>query len=102
MPTSHSERSGWSLGRREFLRLGNGLAVSGLASPALAGAAGSPAGPARTCILVYLLGGPPHLDMWDLKPDAPAEVRGPFRPANRKLKVPFECARSDYRCVICW
>jgi hypothetical protein len=35
---------------------------------------------ARSCILVYLLGGPPHLDMWDLKPAAPAEVRGPFRP----------------------
>src|SRR5262249_42417901 len=32
------------------------------------------------CILIYLLGGPPHLDMWDLKPAAPAEVRGPFRP----------------------
>jgi len=34
----------------------------------------------RSCILVYLLGGPPYLDRWDLKPSAPAEVRGPFRP----------------------
>jgi hypothetical protein len=35
---------------------------------------------AQSCILVYLLGGPPHLDMWDLKPTAPVEIRGPFRP----------------------
>jgi hypothetical protein len=38
--------------------------------------------PARSCILVYLLGGPPHLDMFDLKPEAPAEVRGPFAPID--------------------
>ena len=37
-------------------------------------------GRAKHCILVYLLGGPPQIDMWDLKPDAPAEIRGPFRP----------------------
>lgn len=73
------------LGRREFLRVGGGLAVAGFLAPALAkakslpGAKGHPVG-ARSCILVYLLGGPPHLDMWDLKPGAPAEVRGPFRP----------------------
>jgi hypothetical protein len=39
-----------------------------------------PAGRARSCILIYLLGGPPHLDMLDLKPEAPQEVRGPFAP----------------------
>ncbi len=32
------------------------------------------------CILVFLNGGPSHLDMWDMKPDAPAEVRGEFKP----------------------
>ena len=70
--------------RRDFLRVGGGLAVAGLSAPGLAPAAGTPAAPAgagaRSCILVYLLGGPPHLDTWDLKPDAPAEVRGPFKP----------------------
>ncbi len=64
-------------GRREFLRVGGGLALAGFCAPALASAA---PGRAQSCILVYLLGGPPHLDMWDLKPDAPAEIRGPFRP----------------------
>jgi hypothetical protein len=65
-------------GRREFLRVGGGLAVAGLLAPAWA-AADRGAG-ARSCVLVYLLGGPPQLDTWDLKPDAPAEIRGPFRP----------------------
>jgi hypothetical protein len=35
---------------------------------------------ARSVILLYLMGGPPHQDMFDLKPDAPAEVRGEFKP----------------------
>jgi hypothetical protein len=35
---------------------------------------------AESCIVVFLNGGPSHLDMWDMKPAAPAEVRGPFRP----------------------
>jgi hypothetical protein len=67
------------VGRRDFLRVGGGLAVAGIGFPALANAP-RPTGGAGSCILVYLLGGPPHLDMWDLKPAAPAEVRGPFRP----------------------
>ncbi len=37
-------------------------------------------GQAKNCILIYLLGGPPHLDMWDMKPHAPVEIRGPFQP----------------------
>jgi hypothetical protein len=40
---------------------------------------------ARSCILVWLDGGPSHLDMFDLKPDAPAEVRGEFRPTRTPL-----------------
>src|SRR5262249_39714622 len=63
-----------NLGRREFLKLGGGLAVAGFA-PALL--AWETRGHARSCFLVSLLGGPPHLDMFDLKPNAPAEVRGP-------------------------
>lgn len=66
--------------RREFLGVGGGLAITRLLSPTLTGAAERSPGRARSCILVYLLGGPPHLDMWDLKPEAPAEIRGPFRP----------------------
>jgi hypothetical protein len=36
----------------------------------------------KSCIFVLLCGGPSHLDMWDMKPDAPAEIRGPFKPAQ--------------------
>src|SRR5207244_7085472 len=32
------------------------------------------------CIMLFLCGGPSHIDTWDPKPDAPAEIRGPFRP----------------------
>jgi hypothetical protein len=81
--------------RRHFLRIGGGLAIAGFAMPRLvqsgSAKAGAPAvaptssGGARSCILLYLLGGPPHLDMWDLKPAAPAEVRGPFRPIATSL-----------------
>jgi len=36
----------------------------------------------KSCIFVLLCGGPSHLDMWDMKPDAPAEIKGPFKPAQ--------------------
>src|SRR5688500_17613654 len=35
---------------------------------------------AKHCILLWRFGGPSHIDIWDMKPDAPAEVRGEFRP----------------------
>ena len=58
--------------RRDLFRVGGGLSVAGFVAPGLA--ARSPERFARSCIFVYLLGGPSHLDMWDLKPDAPAEI----------------------------
>ena len=68
-------------GRREFLRVGGGLAVAGFLAPPSHAARSAPVtGPAHSCILIYLLGGPPHLDTFDLKPNAPEGVRGPFRP----------------------
>lgn len=68
-------------GRRQFVRTSAGLAIGGL-SPWSAPSRGAttPTPGAKTCILVHLLGGPPHLDMFDLKPEAPREVRGPFQP----------------------
>src|SRR5687768_4803709 len=43
-------------------------------------------GRAKNVILIFLQGGPSHLDIWDLKPDAPAEIRGDFKPI--KTNVP--------------
>src|SRR6516165_9344757 len=75
------------ISRREVLRVG-GLAFTGLMwSDLLRGRAAAstqkPAatfGKAKACILIFNYGGPSHLDTWDLKPDAPAEVRGEFKP----------------------
>ena len=66
--------------RRRWLQLG-GLGALGLSLPRLLRAddRGRP-GPVRSCVLFLLHGGPSQLDVWDLKPDAPAEVRGEFRP----------------------
>src|SRR6187455_1085795 len=41
---------------------------------------------ARNCIMLVLVGGPSHLDTFDMKPDAPSDVRGPFRPIKTNVK----------------
>ncbi|MEI6715011.1 MAG: DUF1501 domain-containing protein [Verrucomicrobiota bacterium] len=83
-----SDRSGGLCGtshlkRREFLQIG-ALSALGLSWPQYLSAKSAGAVKAghdeRSCILIFNLGGPPHVDLWDMKPDAPAEVRGPFRP----------------------
>src|SRR4051812_7519103 len=64
--------------RRGLLRFGTGLLTLGGLWRAQA-AAPAPAGrPIRSCILVFFYGGPSHLDTFDLKPNAPPEVRGEF------------------------
>src|SRR6266536_306731 len=79
------------LTRREVLRVG-GLGFAGLLWADLLRArasAGKPAartfGKAKACVLVFNYGGPSHLDLWDLKPDAPREVRGEFQPAATRV-----------------
>ena len=76
--------------RREWLRAG-GLGALGLSLPALwkasaAGPAARPAsfGRAKSCILLFLTGGPPQHETFDPKPDAPLEIRGTFRPISHQ------------------
>src|SRR5947208_9038624 len=75
------------LDRRSFLKIG-ALGAAGLTLPQLlraessAGVRSSP----KSVILIYLVGGPPHQDMFDLKPNAPREFAGPWRP--RATNVP--------------
>jgi hypothetical protein len=68
--------------RRQFIQLGGiGLFDLSLAQLLCARAAGKRDGARPTadaCVLVFLGGGPSHLDMWDPKPDAPVEIRGSF------------------------
>lgn len=64
------------LSRRQALRIGT-VTLGGFLLPEPAHAGRRPK--ARACILLFMDGGPSHIDLWDLKPDAPAEIRGPFR-----------------------
>lgn len=76
----------WS--RREVLRVG-GLGAIGLSLPELLAAekraVGTAGSKADACIVIFLNGGPSHLDMWDMKPTAPAEIRGEFAPIISSL-----------------
>src|SRR5712671_4510552 len=79
MPRSHL------LTRRRLLQFGGagglGLTLGGLWQ-AQASSQSSAVAPSsiRACILIFYYGGPSHLDTFDMKPNAPAEVRGEFRP----------------------
>jgi hypothetical protein len=67
------------ISRRNFLQIGAfgaGLSLAGM----LRARAATPATSSKSAIMIYLPGGPPHMDMYDLKPDAPKEFRGEFRP----------------------
>jgi hypothetical protein len=73
--------------RRNFLKIG-GMVMGGLSLPQLLRAeAQSGVGRSHKAIInVFLPGGPPHQDMWDIKVDAPSEIRGEFQPI--KTNVP--------------
>src|ERR1019366_4119946 len=76
--------------RREMLRVG-ALAFTGLAWADLLRAQSRRAarqgsfGKAKACIVVFNYGGPSHIDTFDLKPDAPAEIRGEHRPTATRV-----------------
>lgn len=76
-------QSSFGLSRRELLQAGT-LALSslGLADVLRLQAMANPAGRSRqkSVIMIHLLGGPSHIDMYDMKPDSPAEYRGDFLP----------------------
>jgi len=72
--------------RRNFLKIG-AMGAAGLTLPQLLSAE-SQAGirnSHKSVILVYLVGGPPHQDMFDLKPNAPVEIAGPHRPIETNV-----------------
>jgi hypothetical protein len=75
------------LSRRTVLRVG-GLGALGLSLPSLLRAesvVGRTAGRAKSCILLFQFGGASHLDSFDPKPDAPAEIAGEFKAIGTKL-----------------
>ena len=98
------------LTRRETLRAGALGLLGGLSLPQLLAAeaaAGHRPGKARSVILLYLLGGAATQDMWDLKPGAPSEVRGEFKPIPTRVPglqicehLPRLAAHADQLAVI--
>ncbi len=67
--------------RRSFLRIGS-LGLAGLSLPELLA---SESRKDTAIILFWMAGGPSHIDTYDMKPAAPAEVRGPFKPISTRL-----------------
>ncbi|MBM3776173.1 MAG: DUF1501 domain-containing protein, partial [Acidobacteria bacterium] len=81
--------------RRDFLRIG-GAGLLGLNLPEFLSWKASAAatrvenpsrafGGAKSVIMLFLQGGPSHIDIWDPKPDAPSNVRGEFKPIRTKV-----------------
>ena len=98
--------------RRDFLKVGVlGLFGLGMADLLRLKAFASPAdgrdGAAKSVILIWMGGGPSHLDLWDLKPDAPQEVRGFFNPIPTNVPgieicehMPRIAKQMDKMCII--
>lgn len=75
------------ISRRSFLRIGAfgaGLTLAEMLR-VRACAGNQSGGTAKSAIMIYLPGGPSHMDMYDLKPEAPAEFRGEFKPINTNV-----------------
>jgi hypothetical protein len=94
--------------RRAFLRLGSaGLLGLGLADLLRLEAQAAPKDKAaKSVILVWLSGGPATIDMWDLKPDAPEQIRGEFKPIATSAEGVRICehlpgvAKVMHRCCL--
>jgi hypothetical protein len=95
-----------------MLRVG-GLSALGLSLPDLLRGAGTTPraarrpGKARSCIVLFLMGGPPQHSTWDPKPDAPAEVRGEFGPIATSVPGTRVCSllprlarQADKLCLL--
>ena len=103
------------MSRREILRvgglglLGSGLNLADLARSQAAAPVGlEPSfGRAKSCIVLFLMGGPPQHSTWDPKPDAPEQIRGEFRPIATSVPglslselMPRTAAVADKICVL--
>lgn len=72
------------LKRRDFLHVGSLSALGLTLSPQMSAVA-APADGDHNCIFLFLVGGPSHIDTFDPKPNAPEEIRGPFKPTRTKV-----------------
>jgi len=101
--------------RRELLRVG-GLSLLGLnsvdlsrlrAAAPVAATDSTLEGKIRSCVFVFLFGGPSHIDLWDMKPRAPLEIRGDFKPIATRVPgiqicehLPLLAEQMDKLCLL--
>ena len=90
------------LSRRNFIRIG-ALGMGGLAMPQVlqAESASGIGRSQKAVIMIYLPGGPPHQDTFDLKLDAPSEIRGEFRPISTNVPGLQICEYLPLTAKIC-
>lgn len=83
---SSAQRLCNGMSRRDALQIGS-LGLAGLSLPQLLQAEqqGAPGRRHKSVIMIYLCGGPPHQDMYDIKTDAPKEIRGEFNPIETSV-----------------
>ena len=96
--------------RRSMVQAGS-LGLLGMSTPQLlqarALAETAPPRKAKACILLFMWGGPAQMDTWDMKPEAPAEVRGEFKPISTRVPgiqicehFPMLAQRTDQLAII--
>ena len=89
MPTSPGMNPKQPFNRRQALKLATGgylgLNLGGLLSAQSTLAAQAEMSKIRSCIVIFYYGGPSHLDTLDMKPDAPQEIRGEFKPISTSV-----------------
>ncbi|HTI49480.1 MAG TPA: DUF1501 domain-containing protein, partial [Planctomycetaceae bacterium] len=96
--------------RRRAVRLGGSGLLAGFSLPELlrlrAEAGTTQPAKAQSCIFLFLEGGPSTIDMWDLKPEAPVEIRGPYRQIATSVPGTFFgehqplCAKQAHRFTV--
>ena len=98
--------------RRQSLIAG-GLSLLGLTSAELSAMRAASAAPVaakhrpNSCVFIFLFGGPSHIDLWDMKPEAPAEIRGEFQPVATNVPgislcehLPHLARQMDKLCLL--
>jgi hypothetical protein len=84
-----SSRCSGPVSRRDFLRVGaltlGGVGLSNLLALRAAAKEAGQSTPDTSVIFLWLPGGPPHMETYDMKPDAPAEYRGDFKPIRTRV-----------------
>ncbi|MSR79941.1 MAG: DUF1501 domain-containing protein, partial [Gemmataceae bacterium] len=99
--------------RRELLRIG-GLSLLGINQTDIARlraqTAPTPGGTKRrknSCVFLFLFGGPSHIDLWDMKPNSPLEIRGEFKPQSTRVpgiqicdRLPRLAQLMDQICLV--